>query len=479
MNKNTLRPKFPRPALPRPNFPILSLAGILAIVLSIHSPLAEAQRPGGLGGVGNRPGGAAARPATPPNLAAAQQHFGNASVVHRDATQTERQTPSRQALTRPAPSETRPMPARPASAQPADRNPADRNNATLDNLRNADRNAAARRPADRQPVDRQTRPGADRSNADRPSVEQLRQNFGPDNRSQIFGRGDHTTVNRDGPDWKNWENFNSQRLNNTVINKVVIDNRSINIVRNNFNQHNNRNEFFTPAWYNRYPGIWIPGYPTPHVPGAFPYPPPRWWWSHPSWENSWGWFAAGFFAGAVTNAVRTPIPYHYGSNIVYVQDTVYVNNVPYVSSSEYYQQAQNIAQAGAAQPDASQRPATGNTEAGNTATETVPDEWLPMGTFAVVADGNQTESKRIVQIATNKQGQVRGNLINQESGTATELYGSVDSQTQRVAFKAMGNDEVVAECGLWNLTQDSVPILVHLGQTRTESRTLIRLTDQE
>jgi len=402
----------------------IGLAAMSAILLC---PFAEAQR---LGGSGAARQAVQARPATPPNLAAAQAHFGNGSVVHRDATPAAPNT------------------ARPAIQRPNTAPPANRPNLSGQNLQNIDR-----------------------QNINRQNINQARQNFGPDNREQVFNRADHTVINRDGPDWKNWQNVNTQRINNTVINKISIDNRSANVIRNNFNQQYNRNDFFTGDWYARHPGAWYPGRNDIHV-HVHPYPH-HWWWGHPTWDNSWGWFAAGFFAGAVTNAILTPVPYYYGSNIVYVQDTVYVNSVPYVSSSEYYRQAQSIAVAGTPPVSPPQQTTQPQQEAESA------DEWLPMGTFAVVADGNQTESKRILQIATNKQGQVRGNFINQETDVATELYGSVDPQTQRVAFKAKGNDSVIAECGLWNLTQDTVPLLVHLDANRTEGRTLIRLTDDD
>ena len=59
------------------------------------------------------------------------------------------------------------------------------------------------------------------------------------------------------------------------------------------------------------------------------------------------------------------------------------------------------------------------------------------------------------------------------------VTGSVDKKTQRVALKIEGNDSVVVETGLYNLTNDEVPVLVHFGPDRQESRTLIRLKQPE
>ncbi len=210
--------------------------------------------------------------------------------------------------------------------------------------------------------------------------------------------------------------------------------------------------------------------------------------------------------GMVDDAFYDPCPYNYGSNIVYEGDTVYVNGVPYVGADQYYQQAQDIANAGSGDTVAGAAPVTTNVTVENTTTEpTAPsslapsadlagagsttkpedpaaqpeDGWLPMGTFAIVADNDQKESNRILQIATNKQGLVRGNLIDRDTDQSVELYGSVDPKTQRVAFKTRGNDEVVGECGLWNLTQDTVPMLVHVNNDKTEERTLIRLKNDD
>ncbi len=306
----------------------------------------------------------------------------------------------------------------------------------------------------------------------------------------------HIPSRPDGePDWKSWKDFNPKQIHNTVINKFQPNQTTIDNVRKNFNNHAIGGDIWSTNWFANHPDAWRPGHgphppgpgphpgpgPGPHPPGPMPPPPPPgYWWGHPGWNNAWGWFGAGFFAGAVTDAVLAPIPYDYGGNIVYEGDTVYVNNVPYVGADEYYQQAQDLANSGSdeavqsattdAQPAASDTAAT---------SQKVEDQWMAMGTFAVVADGKQTDSKRILQIATNKQGQVRGNLVDTETDKAIELYGAVDPKTQRVAFKLKGNDDVVAECGLWNLTQETVSMLVHVNRDKTEERTLIRLKDKD
>jgi hypothetical protein len=57
----------------------------------------------------------------------------------------------------------------------------------------------------------------------------------------------------------------------------------------------------------------------------------------------------------------------------------------------------------------------------------------------------------------------------------TPVSGAVDKKTQRVAIKLEGNDNVVIETGLYNLTNDEVPVLIHIGKDRQEKRLLVRL----
>lgn len=189
------------------------------------------------------------------------------------------------------------------------------------------------------------------------------------------------------------------------------------------------------------------------------------------------------------NNALDPYPYYYGSNIIYRGDMVYVNGVPYVSASEYYRQARALAHSAdvilqedpipltvengpiLAPPDGSEKQTV--------AKPALEEEWFPMGTYAFLDGEGQVESKRIIQLATNKEGRIRGNYIDEEAGTSYQLVGAVDSKTQRVAFRFVGEEDTVLECGLWNLTQDSVPVLLHRGEAETEQETLVRLAEEE
>lgn len=162
---------------------------------------------------------------------------------------------------------------------------------------------------------------------------------------------------------------------------------------------------------------------------------------------------------------------------------MYVNGVPYVSADEYYQQTVALANEGADitpdDPNAEEL-WTQNTAQQETAQSDDNDpanQWMPLGTFAVLSDPKQTSSHLVMQLAMNKKGVIRGNIYNQVTDKVQQLEGAVDNQTQRVAFRITGDKDNTIECGLWNLTQESLPILVHEGKDKTLTRTLIRLSD--
>ena len=254
---------------------------------------------------------------------------------------------------------------------------------------------------------------------------------------------------------------------------------NVNVRNNYFNTPRYRPGYaFDVHWYGAYPRAWYP---------VRPLPPRIWWRPAPAWHYTWGWFCAGFFTHHVVHQVLTPVPYYYGTNVYYVGDMVYVNGVPYVSASAYYAQAAEIAARGAPQAPIH---ITVNVDAPNvvlpgeeTATETLTveqlqEDWMPMGTFAILEDPEAAETSVVIQLATNRLGQIAGNVINMRTDEVFPVYGAVDSETQRVAMRIEGRDEIV-ECGLWNLTQDTLTVLLHIDEETTAERTFVRLSDPE
>src|SRR5262249_11149187 len=147
--------------------------------------------------------------------------------------------------------------------------------------------------------------------------------------------------------------------------------------------------------------------------------------------------------------------YDYGNNVTYGDDgNVYQGDTAVGTSAEYYNQAADIASSGA---------------------EPTNEDWMPLGVFAIVNDESQKTSDKTIQLALNKEGVIRGNMHDAANDSVKTVSGAVDTKTQRVAFSIEGNDKAVIETGLYNLTNDEVPVLVHVGADQVEKHLLIRL----
>lgn len=185
------------------------------------------------------------------------------------------------------------------------------------------------------------------------------------------------------------------------------------------------------------------------------------------------WFAAGWGTGTAWRACAwgtaasycgyaesPPVYYDYGNNVTYQGDNVYMNGDSVGTSQQYYDQAVSVASTGAQ-------------------AEAPPDgDWLPLGVFALTKP-DQPKSAVSIQLAVNKQGILRGNYTDTATKQNQVVRGSVDKQTQRVAFTVGENKTNVVETGLYNLTKDEAPCLIHFGNERTEQWLLVRLQNPE
>jgi hypothetical protein len=148
----------------------------------------------------------------------------------------------------------------------------------------------------------------------------------------------------------------------------------------------------------------------------------------------------------------------YGGNVVSQPGGVYVNGNDVGTPQQYAQQASAIAGAGA-QPNAN-------------------SAWAPLGVYAM-AESGEANPVHLFQLAINKQGQLRGNYHNTESGKTTPISGSVDSQSQRAAWTIGQNKTPVFEAGIANLTQDQTTMMVHDQSGQSRQATLVRLPPPE
>jgi len=196
-------------------------------------------------------------------------------------------------------------------------------------------------------------------------------------------------------------------------------------------------------------------------PGRYGY---YWWGARPAWYwwTAPGWYAyAGWFPGWGWNA-----PYYYdygpGGNVVYMSDGVYVNDQLVGTSADYAASAAALA---SVDPTAISANAEG--------------EFLPIGTFAISTSANEKDPSRVIQLAVDKNGIVTGTMFNTETDKTFPVVGRVDKDTQRVAFTIGDNKDVVLETGLFNLTQEQTPVLVHNGPDQNETYLFARLEHPE
>jgi hypothetical protein len=199
--------------------------------------------------------------------------------------------------------------------------------------------------------------------------------------------------------------------------------------------------WYGAGWWGGYPGAWFPG---------------RWALASTVWATA-AWAMAGPYCGYGSAA---PMYYDYGAggNVAYDQGMVYQDGQPVASADEYYDQANQIATEGQAPQN---------------------QDWLPLGIFAVISDESQTQTDKVVQLAVNTEGVIRGNYHDLLADKVTPISGAVNKETQRVAMKIEGNDNLVAETGLYNLTNDEAPVLIHFNPDEQQVRIFIRLKQPE
>jgi hypothetical protein len=222
------------------------------------------------------------------------------------------------------------------------------------------------------------------------------------------------------------------------------------------NQHANGNQVRVNAG-NRYTGACSNGVYRQGAVGGYPY--------YNGWNNQgpyYGWrpvtYAAfGTFLGA-TWATASPRYYAYGNggNVYYENNVVYVDGQAAGTPEQYAQQSTALVAAAPAQ-----------------VTDT---EWLPLGAFALTREGVD-DSQAMLELAVNKQGVLAGTYYNEATAVSRSLKGKLDQTSQRAAlgFADGKNAEVVLETGIYNLTQDEAPALLHQGPERSTPVLLVRL----
>ena len=192
-------------------------------------------------------------------------------------------------------------------------------------------------------------------------------------------------------------------------------------------------------WHAANPGAWAPAG----------------WGAGQAWGTAtWPTVGASLGWGSVQ-----PAAYDYGTNITYQDDQVYYGNQPVATAAEYYQQASTLA---ASAPARRGKPATG-------------PHWASSH-WSRKSSPTRTTS---CSWRSTSQGRIGGNYSDLISGTTLPIQGAVDKKTQRVAWTVGNSKNTVGETGLYNLTQDEAPALIHIGKNKTQQWLLVRLKQSE
>lgn len=172
-----------------------------------------------------------------------------------------------------------------------------------------------------------------------------------------------------------------------------------------------------------------------------------------------------FTWSAPAAAWSEPVYYDYGTggNVYYENNAVYVDGQEVGTPQDFAASAATLA---TVDPPASEE-------------EAESADWMPLGTFAVSSSQKEVDPTRVIQLAVNREGIVSGTLTNTATNDAQTILGQVDKETQRVAFRIGTSDDVVAETGLYNLTQEEAPMMVHFGPDKVENWLLVRLDAPE
>jgi hypothetical protein len=195
------------------------------------------------------------------------------------------------------------------------------------------------------------------------------------------------------------------------------------------------NNVFTPGWYDAHPNAWQ--YAHPHA-------------------DAW---AAASFANAATwvGLAAAPIGYGYSDGTVYYEENnTTVNNTAVTPSTQEQADYAHCLATSADNYDGDKA------------------EWLSLGVFALVR-GTEEHASNVVQLSISKDGIVSGTYLDLIAHNDSPLSGSLDNKTQHVAWHVNGNDQVVFETALSNLTTDNAPLTVRFGDKDAQSWQLVRM----
>jgi hypothetical protein len=189
------------------------------------------------------------------------------------------------------------------------------------------------------------------------------------------------------------------------------------------------------------------------------------WEENPGWAvwgitAPWRWANWGAVSGWVDYGWSEPVYYSYGENVYYDDNSVYYGDQVVATAEEYATQAEEIA---TSTPEAA--PAQ--------------SDWMTLGVFALTPDGQGSgpSPTHFLQLVISKQGIINGTLYNSATKSSQNIEGMADKATQRAAWTVAGQTRPIMEAGVSNLTENTVPALVHFADGQTQQWLLVRMEE--
>ncbi len=178
--------------------------------------------------------------------------------------------------------------------------------------------------------------------------------------------------------------------------------------------------------------------------------------------------------GSLFAADTEPVYYDYGDTAYVDNSQVYMSGQPIATEEQYATQAIQLASVPVPAPPPVADPAV-ETPDEDAAMQQYAENWMPLGVFAVARQEDDSQPSYYLQIAVSKEGYISGTSYNSITDETLPITGSVDKQSQRAAWQIADRPDVVMETGIFNLTQDTAPALLHFGKEKTENRLLVRM----
>jgi hypothetical protein len=183
--------------------------------------------------------------------------------------------------------------------------------------------------------------------------------------------------------------------------------------------------------------------------------------------NPWVWWRPAVWSGLAAflgNVVGNQMSRDYGTQVYYDKETVYVEGQPVAPAPQYREEALQLASV--PPPEEPFAPAEKGDESG----------WYPLGVWALTQE-EKGDAVMFYQLAVNKDGEVSGAYSNVLTGETSPVTGSVDFDTQRVAWRTGDSDSTAIEANLPGLTKEFTPVFVHYGTGQTQEWLMVRMED--